>query len=92
MYGEEPQDAVHACMGRRSCGDREHVGGQDRFYNEAFNYVVKKGLTGEIVGTMNSYDISTDTNTATFSISLSTGGTITGTYTKTDDVFTFDGP
>ena len=70
----------------------KYVGGQDRFYSEAFDYVVKKGMTGEIVGTMNNYEISTDTNTATFSVSLSTGGTITGTYSKADDAFTFDGP
>lgn len=24
LYGDEPQSAVHACMGRRLCGDREH--------------------------------------------------------------------
>lgn len=70
----------------------KYVGGQDRFYNEAFNYVLKKGMTGEIVGTMSSYEISTDENRATFSISLSTGGSISGTYSKTDDAFTFEGP
>jgi len=70
----------------------KYVGGQDRFYNEAFNYVQKKGLTGEIVGTMSSYEISPDENKATFSISLSTGGSISGTYSKTDNAFTFEGP
>ena len=70
----------------------KYVGGQDRFYSEAFNYVLKKGMTGEIVGTMSSYEISTDENKATFSISLSTGGSISGTYSKTDDAFTFEGP
>lgn len=70
----------------------KYVGGQDRFYDEAFKYVQKKGLTGEIVGTMSSYEISPDENKAAFSISLSTGGSISGTYSKTDNAFTFEGP
>lgn len=57
-------------------------GGQDSFYDQVWKYVLNKKLTGQIVGTMDDYKIDPGSNTATFTISLNTGGTINGTYDK----------
>lgn len=61
------------------------------FYDKAFEYVLEKGMTGEIVGTMNSYEIDPEKKTATFSITLNTGATITGTYKKSNNSYKFSG-
>lgn len=65
--------------------------GNSTFYDKAFEYVLEKGMTGEIVGTMNSYEIDPEKKTATFSITLNTGATITGTYKKSNDSYKFSG-
>ena len=67
------------------------VGGEDEFYEQAFQYVLLKGLTGHIVGTMSSYEILPERNQATFTITLSSGGAIKGTYDKSSGAFSFKG-
>lgn len=69
----------------------KYVGGQDAFYEQTFQYVLLKGLTGHIVGTMSSYEILPDENRATFSITLSSGGTIRGSYDRSSNTFRFKG-
>ena len=67
------------------------VGDQDRFYEECFQYVLLKGGTGNIVGTMSSYKILPEKEKAKFTITLSTGGTIEGTYNRKKDAYSFGG-
>ena len=67
------------------------VGGKDQFYDKVFDYVLKSGKTGELVGTMSSYELQPDQNRALFSIELNTGETIEGTYDKSADKFSFSG-
>ena len=67
------------------------VGGQEKFYDGAFQYLLSKGLTGNIIGTMSSYEIDPKNQTATFRITLNTGGSINGTYSKKKDNYSFSG-
>lgn len=67
------------------------VGDQEDFYQKAFEYVLSKNLTGDIVGTMSSYEINPEKQTASFKIALSTGGSITGTYNKVKNKYSFSG-
>ena len=67
------------------------AGGEDRFYSAAFDYVLKSGKTGELVGTLSSYEIQPKQNRALFTIELNTGETIEGTYDKAADSFKFSG-
>jgi len=67
------------------------VGGKDHFYDSAFDYVMKSGKTGELVGTLSSYEIQPEQNRALFTIELNTGETIEGTYDKAADTFKFSG-
>lgn len=67
------------------------VGDQETFYQKAFDYVLSKNLTGTIVGTMKSYEIDPEKQTADFQITLSTGGSISGTYDKKKDRYSFSG-
>ena len=67
------------------------TGDEDRFYEECFQYVLLKGLTGEIVGTMSSYEISPENEKASFTIMLSTGGRIEGTYSRKKNAYSFRG-
>ena len=67
------------------------VGDQDRFYEECFQYVLLKGGAGNIVGTMSSYKILPEKEKAKFTITLSTGGTIEGTYNRKKDAYSFGG-
>ena len=69
----------------------EFCGGKDRFYDQVFHYVELKGLSGEIVGTMDSYKIDPEKEKASFSISLSSGQTISGSYNKSSNEFSFSG-
>ena len=69
----------------------KYVGGEEPFYSKVFDYVLLKGLTGQIVGTMSSYKIYPDENRADFTITLSAGGAIKGTYRKDKDSFSFKG-
>ncbi|MCC8106070.1 MAG: hypothetical protein LIO99_08730 [Clostridiales bacterium] len=67
------------------------VGDEDAFYQAAFNYVLGKGYTGAITGTMSSYEIDPDAQTATINILMSIGGTLTGAYNKTSNTYSFSG-
>ena len=69
----------------------KYVGDQDRFYEECFQYVLLKGGSGNIVGTMSSYEILPEKEKATFTITLSTGGVIEGSYSRKKDAFSFGG-
>ena len=69
----------------------KYVGGEEPFYSKVFDYILLKGMTGQIVGTMSSYKIYPDENRADFTITLSTGGAIKGTYRKDKDSFSFKG-
>lgn len=68
-----------------------YVGGKESFYQEAFEYVLSRGLTGNIVGTMSSYEILPDEQKAEFKIVLNTGGSIKGSYSKANGKFQFSG-
>ncbi|MCD7957409.1 MAG: hypothetical protein LUG93_17020 [Lachnospiraceae bacterium] len=67
------------------------VGDEDAFYQAAFDYILSKGYTGSITGTMSSYEIDPENQTATIRIMLSSGGTITGTYNKSANTYSFSG-
>ena len=67
------------------------VGDQDRFYEECFQYVLLKGGSGHIVGTMSSYKIISEKEKAKFTITLSTGGVIEGSYNRKKDTYSFKG-
>ena len=69
----------------------DYCGGQETFYQKAFDYVLSKGLTGSITGTMSSYDIDADKRKATITIKLNSGGSFTGTYDKDKNTFSFSG-
>ncbi len=66
-------------------------GGEEPFYEETFQYVLLKKLTGNIIGTMNSYRIYPEENKAEFTISLNTGGRINGSYNRNTAKFSFKG-
>ena len=68
-----------------------YCGGEEHFYDACFNYVLESGKTGMIVGTMSGFSIDPDGRKADFSISLNTGETIKGTYSKSKDQFSFSG-
>lgn len=68
-----------------------YVGGEEKFYQKAFDYVLESGLTGEITGTMSSYEIKPEKKRATAEITLSTGKTISVKYNKEKDSFKFSG-
>lgn len=68
-----------------------YTGDNDTFYDKTFEYVLSKGLTGTIVGTMSSYEIYPEEKKASFKITLSIGGSITGTYNKADNSYSFSG-
>lgn len=67
------------------CGDK------DSFYQAAFDYILSRGNTGVIVGTMSGYEIDPEKQTAEFRITLNIGGTIAGTYDKEKDKYSFSG-
>ena len=69
----------------------KYVGDQDRFYEECFQYVLLKGGSGNIVGTMSSYEILPEKDKAKFTITLSTGGVIEGSYNRKKDAYSFGG-
>ena len=69
----------------------KYVGDQDRFYEECFQYVLLKGGSGNIVGTMSNYEILPEKEKATFTITLSTGGVIEGSYSRKKNAFSFGG-
>ena len=69
----------------------KYVGDQDRFYEECFQYVLGKGGSGNIVGTMSSYEILPEKERADFTITLSTGGVIEGSYNRKKDTYQLSG-
>ena len=69
----------------------DYTGNQEAFYSQAFDYVLSKGLTGTITGTMSSYDIDTEKKTATIVIKLNNGKGFTGIYSKENNSFSFSG-
>ena len=69
----------------------KYVGGEEPFYGKTFEYILSKGLTGQIVGTMSSYRIDPENKTAQFRITLSSGGAIEGTYDRAKNSFRFSG-
>lgn len=69
----------------------DYCGGKDKFYDKAFDYVLSKKLTGEIVGTMSSHKIDVEKGEATFEIKLNTGKTIKGTYDKKEKAYSYEG-
>lgn len=56
-----------------------------------WEYVLKSGMTGSIVGTLSGYEINPETQKVTFSISLNQGGTIKGTYNKNKKSYSLSG-
>lgn len=69
----------------------DYTGDQERFYSKAFDYVLSKGLTGSITGTMKEYSIDSEKKTAEITITLNTGGSFKATYNKAKDEFSFSG-
>ena len=69
----------------------DYTGDQDRFYSKAFDYVLSKGLTGSITGTMKEYSIDAEKKKAVITITLNTGGSFKATYDKAKDEFSFSG-
>lgn len=68
-----------------------YVGGEETFYQKAFEYVLSSGLNGNIVGTMSRYEIDPEKKRAEFKITLNTGGSIKGAYIKEKNKFKFSG-
>lgn len=68
-----------------------YVGGEEAFYQKAFDYILSNGLTGAIVGTMSNYEIFPEEQRAEFKIMLNTGASIKGFYTKATDKLEFSG-
>lgn len=67
-------------------------GSESKFYDEIFDYIVeKKGQTGKLVGTMESYMINPEKQTATIQITLNTGVTVKTTYKKEKNTYSFSG-
>ncbi|MCD8397647.1 MAG: hypothetical protein LUD12_10810 [Lachnospiraceae bacterium] len=76
----------------RSVSGTEDASGQMRLsFVMPDRDIFGKGYTGSITGTMSSYEISPENQTATIRIMLSTGGTITGTYNKSANTYSFSG-
>ena len=61
------------------------------FSNQVTNYVFNRGLTGNLTCDFAAYEIDPEAQTATFSIILSTGGTISGTFDKNRNAYSFNG-
>ena len=69
----------------------DYVGGEEVFYQKAFDYVVQSGLTGAITGTMNDYEIDANAGKANIQITLSTGQNLNAIYNKQKNSFQFSG-
>jgi len=69
----------------------DYVGGEEVFYQKAFDYVVQSGLTGAITGTMNDYEIDADAGKANIQITLGTGQNLNAIYNKQKNSFQFSG-
>ena len=61
------------------------------FSNQVTNYIFNRGLTGNLTGDFAAYEIDPEAQTATFSIIVSTGGTISGTFDKNRNAYLFNG-
>ena len=69
----------------------DYTGDQEAFYSQAFDYVLSKGLTGSITGTMSSYEIDPEKKTAQITIKLNNGKSFKATYSKEKNSFSFSG-
>lgn len=67
------------------------VGDEQGFSDQISAYVFDHGLTGNITGTFGEYVIDPEAQTATFSIALSSGGTIAGQYDKNRNSYSLNG-
>lgn len=71
----------------------DFTGGSDsKFYDEIFQYVVEeKEQKGALIGTMESYRINPEKQTATIQVTLNTGVTIEATYKRAKNTYSFSG-
>ena len=69
----------------------DYTGDADGFYQKAFEYVLSKGYTGSITGTMSSYDIDPEKKTAEITIKLSNGKCFKARYSRESKSFSFSG-
>lgn len=69
----------------------QYVGSESTFYDEISNYVFNSGLTGQIVGNFSFYEIDPESDTVTFTVDLSAGGAIEGSYSKDTEQYSFSG-
>ena len=69
----------------------DYTGDQEAFYSQAFDYVLSKGMTGSITGTMSSYKIDSEKKKATIEIKLNNGKSFKGKYDKKENKFSFSG-
>lgn len=71
----------------------DFTGGSDsKFYDEIFNYIVEeKGQKGKLVGTMESYKINPEKQTAAIWVTLNTGVTVKATFQKEKNRYRFSG-
>lgn len=67
----------------------DYVGGGDKFYQKAFEYILSQKMTGNIVGVMDSYEIDKEKETAEISIRLNSGKMLKGTYDAKKEAFSF---
>lgn len=67
-------------------------GSESKFYDKIFNYIVEeKGQKGKLVGTMESYKIDPENQTAAIWVTLNTGVTVRATYKKEKNTYSFSG-
>lgn len=67
-------------------------GSESKFYDKIFNYIVEeKGQKGKLVGTMESYKIDPEKQTAAIWVTLNTGVTVRATYKKEKNTYSFSG-
>ena len=69
----------------------DYTGDQEAFYSQAFDYVLSKGLTGSIMGTMSSYEIDTEGKKAAIEIKLNNGKSFKAVYDKKNNKYSFSG-
>lgn len=68
-----------------------YVGGKEEFFQKVYGYVLASGRTGDITGTFESYKINKGKHSASFTITLNTGGKIEGKYSKDSGEYSFSG-
>ncbi len=68
-----------------------YVGGKEGFFQKVYGYVLASDRTGDITGTFESYKINKGKHSASFTITLDTGGKIEGKYSKDNGEYSFSG-